>query len=183
MLKGRTIPFSARFFDKAEVTPQKVKGAVFSLLGEDLEGRTFLDLFAGSGQMALEAASRGSSSVVTGERDRSRAQHISESAENLDVCHILEVFPLDYRHLLRIMKREGRAFDVIFVDPPYEKVKGRAETLIRILEDLSSGDLLRDDGRILVQHFTSNILPGIIGKLARKESREYGSTSITIYGL
>ncbi len=181
-LKGRTIPIPSRVFGKAEITTQKVKGALFSLLGEDLEGKAFLDLFGGSGQIAMEAASRGCLNVVTGERERIRAKHISENAEKLNVADIIEVFPVDYRHLLRIMKREGRTFDIIFADPPYEKVKGRPDTLISILKELSTGNIIKSEGWLLVQHFTSNHLPGTIGDLKRRENREYGSTSLTVYG-
>ena len=53
--RGKIIPFDNSKFDEADITPQRVKGAVFSILGEDLHGLIFLDMFAGSGQMGFEA--------------------------------------------------------------------------------------------------------------------------------
>ena len=70
-LKGRTIPFNSRRFGNARITSGRVKEAVFSILGTDLSGKRFLDLFAGSGQIGFEAYSRGAH-VVMNDFDRRR---------------------------------------------------------------------------------------------------------------
>lgn len=70
--KGRTIPFSNRKFNNADITPQKLKGALFSILGEDLTGKSFLDLYACSGQVGIEAVSRGASFVLFNELNKKK---------------------------------------------------------------------------------------------------------------
>src|SRR3990172_4106761 len=85
-LKGRVIPFSNKKFDDADITPQKVKGAVFSMIGEWLEGKGFLDLYAGSGQIGLEALSRGADPVVLNEPDARRFHFITSYLDGLDLA-------------------------------------------------------------------------------------------------
>ena len=84
-LKGRRIPFNNRRFGNARVTSGRVKEAVFSMLGTELQGLRFLDLFAGSGQMGLEAFSRGCDAVMN-ELDRPRHAFLTSAAGATSCC-------------------------------------------------------------------------------------------------
>ena len=98
-------------------TSERVKEAVFSMLQFDIEGREILDLFAGSGQMALEALSRGAQHAVLIDRSPEAIKVIQENAEKtklLPNCSIYRSDALDY-----ILRNQGRKFDIIFLDPPY----------------------------------------------------------------
>jgi 16S rRNA (guanine966-N2)-methyltransferase len=96
-------------------TPDRVRETVFNWLGQRLDGKTCLDLFAGSGAMGFEALSRGAARVVMVERDRAVAKALRESAKLLE-AEGLEVIEGD---ALAYLARSGESFDVVFVDPPY----------------------------------------------------------------
>lgn len=99
-------------------TAEKVKEAVFSALQFDLEGRTFLDLFAGSGQMGLEALSRGASRAVFIDESRDAMDVVKENAKKTGFFDRSHFLVSDYRNYLR--KAAGReTFDIVFIDPPY----------------------------------------------------------------
>ena len=98
-------------------TAERVKEAVFSMLQFDIEGREVLDLFSGSGQMALEALSRGASHAVLIDRTPEAIKIIQENAEKTKLqsqCTIYRSDALDY-----IRRNQGKQFDIIFLDPPY----------------------------------------------------------------
>ncbi len=98
-------------------TSERVKEAVFSMMQGDIEGREVLDLFSGSGQMALEALSRGASYAVLVDKSPEAIKIISENAVKTrlnDLCDIRREEFLSY-----IRRNSGKKFDIIFLDPPY----------------------------------------------------------------
>ncbi len=98
-------------------TSERVKEAVFSMLQFDIEGRTVLDLFSGSGQMALEAISRGAASAVMVDKSKQAIKIIEENVNKTrfsSFCKIVNSDSLDY-----INRNVGIKFDIIFIDPPY----------------------------------------------------------------
>lgn len=103
--------------DTTRPTAERVKEAVFSMLQMDIEGREILDLFSGSGQMALEALSRGASHAVMIDRSPLAVKVITENSEKtklLSQCTIKKEDYLDY-----IRRNKGKKFDIVFLDPPY----------------------------------------------------------------
>ena len=98
-------------------TAERVKEAVFSMLQFDIEDRSVLDLFSGSGQMALEALSRGASEAVLIDKSKNAMRVIEKNAEKCilaDMCRIINSDALDY-----IKRNKGKKFDIVFLDPPY----------------------------------------------------------------
>lgn len=180
-LRGKTIPFQNRRFGDADITPQKVKGAVFSMLGERLEGKVFIDLFSGSGQMGFEALSRGADTVVFNEADRLRCGFIREFASTLDPEFTPLILNMKAADALTYIKGRGIYADVIFADPPYEKVKGEADSYRNILEVIAASGVLKPEGMIIVQHFSSNLLPDTCSLYKRKALKKYGTTSLSVY--
>ncbi len=98
-------------------TASKVKEAVFSMLQFDLEGKRVLDLFAGSGQMALEAVSRGANSAVLVDSSRDAASVIKYNIEKTKLTSRCTFYQTDSESYLR--RAKGERFDIIFLDPPY----------------------------------------------------------------
>ncbi len=99
-------------------TAEKVKEAVFSAIQFDIEGRSFLDLFAGSGQMGLEALSRGASRATFIDASADAMAVVKENARRTGFFDASHFLVSDYRSYIR--KASGRdAFDIIFIDPPY----------------------------------------------------------------
>lgn len=96
-------------------TPDRVRETVFNWLGQDLSGRTCLDLFAGSGVMGFEAASRGAKQVVMVEADASVLKVLHANAEQLQASQV----ELKLMDAMTFIHADSRRFDVIFLDPPY----------------------------------------------------------------
>ncbi len=146
-------------------TPGRVKESLFSILMNRIEGARVLDLFAGTGAIGFEAASRGASRVVSVEAHRETAHAIEEAAKDLDLADRLTVVaaPAE-RALYRI---EG-PFDVVYLDPPYAN-----EVPLQIFRLLLERGLLADDAVVIYEHGAKTILPDIPG---------YRSTREEVYG-
>lgn len=106
-----------KFPDRVDLrpTPDRVRETLFNWLGQDLTGAVVLDLFAGSGALGIEAASRGARRVVLVERDRLAVRALQENCANLD-AHQMEVVKGD---ALEFLARDRTRYHVIFLDPPF----------------------------------------------------------------
>jgi len=104
-------------------TQNKVRKAVFDILG-DIEGLSFLELFAGSGAVGFEALSRGAASLTLVEPERESLQAIRRNIESLGITDC-SLIPLDSESAIRLLHKEKKSFEIIFLDPPYYK-KGTA---------------------------------------------------------
>lgn len=98
-------------------TADRLRETLFNWLGQTLDGKVCLDLFAGSGALGFEALSRGAARVVMVERDRQALRALRENAEKLG-AERLELHDAD---ALQFLSRESRRFDVVFLDPPFHK--------------------------------------------------------------
>jgi 16S rRNA (guanine966-N2)-methyltransferase len=159
-------------------TTDKVKEAIFNMIGPYFEFGIGLDLFAGSGGLGIEALSRGLEKVIFVDKD-TKAFHIIK--ENIESCNLMdksEVYRNDAdRALKAILKREIR-FDYIFLDPPYKK-----QQLIKLLELFTKENLLNPNGIILCEHASDVVLPDEVGSLKIIKHEKYGIIGITIYQL
>lgn len=100
-------------------TAERTKEAVFSKLQFDLEGRSVLDLFAGSGQMGLEALSRGAAEAVLCDKSKDAIAIITKNAEKTRLKDKSMILCADYADCLVRMASLGKRFDIVFLDPPY----------------------------------------------------------------
>ncbi len=103
--------------DATRPTAERVKEAIFSMIQFDVEGRRVLDLFAGSGQLALEAVSRGAASAVLVDKSRDAVRIIEENIKKTKLeaaCTVRQADCLDF-----LRRAKGTQFDLIFLDPPY----------------------------------------------------------------
>ncbi len=180
-LRGKIIPFQNSRYGDADITPQKVKGALFSIIGEQLHGRIFVDLYAGSGQIGFEALSRGAETVILNEADRSRYNFIREFSGKFSGDNKTVVLNLKASEALRYMAERGISADVIFLDPPYEKIKGDADSYNIIITGIAESGILKPEGVIVVQHFSSNILAETCSGYKRISLKKYGTTSLSVY--
>lgn len=116
--RGRTL----RAPRGASVRPtlDRVREAVFDILGDRVAGRRVLDLFAGTGAMALEALSRGASSAVLVEADPRVFEVLRNNVESLG-ADSAEALLMDYRAAARLLRARKEQFDLVFLDPPYGK--------------------------------------------------------------
>lgn len=180
-LRGRVIPFENRHYDDADITPQKVKGAIFSMIGEWLPGRSFLDLYAGSGQIGLEALSRGAAPVVLNEMDAARFRFIRKCIEDFGPLPSARLFNLPASRALELLHEKGSCFDYIFLDPPYRKTKEADDPYGDIIEQAGSLELLAPGGEIIVQHYSENAPAETISRFHVRNVKHYGKTTLTVY--
>jgi 16S rRNA (guanine(966)-N(2))-methyltransferase RsmD len=127
-------------------TPDRVRETLFNWLGQDLTGMLCLDLFAGSGALGFEAASRGANQVVLVERDRNIVQVLRDNARALRAdAGTVEVVRAD---ALEFLAHNRQAYDVVFVDPPYALWE-RAEPVTKLLSGLRQH--LAPGGRVYLE--------------------------------
>jgi 16S rRNA (guanine(966)-N(2))-methyltransferase RsmD len=151
-------------------TGEKVRAAVFNLLGQFFDGGAVLDLYAGSGALALEALSRGCAQATCVEADRRAVEVIRRNAEALGWAERVAV-----RHgrVEDLAPRLPGGFSLAFVDPPYADGPAAALAIV--------GDLLSPGGRAVAEHDAKAPPPDRIGPLALEDRRSYGGTGISIY--
>lgn len=178
--RGRQIP-SGRRLRQIRLTSTRLKEAVFSMLGPDLNGRTFLDLCAGSGQMGLEALSRGAH-VELNEPDHRRRRQIRALLYQWR-AGVAGLHSAKAQHLIPQLAAAGRRFDIVYADPPYHARYCGAPLLLGLIEALGESPLLNDEGLLFVQHQIDLVVPERTGHLAHIQQRAYGNTTLSIYRL
>lgn len=157
-------------------TADKVKEAIFNMIGPYFEGGKGLDLFAGSGNLGIEALSRGLGSVVFVDRD-GKAVHVIK--ENIKACGLeerAEIYRNDAERALKALNKREARFDCIFLDPPYNK-----QQLVKLLEILSRQNLVSPSGIIVCEHSADVQLPAQVGSLLKVKDERYGMIAISIY--
>ena len=150
----------------------RVKEAVFNIIQFDIEGRNVLDLFAGTGQLGIEALSRGAKKAVFVD---SGAGAIRLIRENLKICGFLKRATVVPGDALRYLENDEK-FDLIFIDPPYDA--GLADkALIKIAEF----DKLNKNGIIICETRVGSVLPVVAPPYFMQKDYKYGSVRITRY--
>jgi 16S rRNA (guanine966-N2)-methyltransferase len=157
-------------------TTDKVKEAVFSMIGPYFEGGQVLDLFAGTGGLGIEALSRGMDKGIFIDIEKKSVDTVQHNLEAAGFTDKAEIYRNDAGRALKLLGKRGLQFDLVFLDPPY-KMKAIAE-LITSLEEQA---LLEPNAWIIVEHDAEDDLAGKIGTLQLKKRAEYGETAITIY--
>ena len=153
-------------------TTGKVKEALFSVIQFDIEGRRVLDLFAGTGQLGIEALSRGAECAVFVERRRDALQVIRE---NLEACGMTDKARVVNGDAMSYLK-SGEKFDLIFLDPPYA-----SGLLEQALEEIVRFDICRRHGIIVVESAADKTLPPLAGPYALHREYRYGKIKLTVY--
>ena len=116
--KARGIKLATLEGEATRPTSERAKEAVFSMIQFDLEGREVLDLFGGSGQLALEALSRGAANAAVYDRSRAAVAIINQNAEKTKLAENCRVLCADWSDALQRYERRAK-FDIVFLDPPY----------------------------------------------------------------
>ncbi|HOW36603.1 MAG TPA: 16S rRNA (guanine(966)-N(2))-methyltransferase RsmD [Candidatus Omnitrophota bacterium] len=163
-------------------TSDLIRRAVFDILGHDLEGLDFLDLFAGSGSVGLEAISRNAKRVVFVEKEGLCAKVIQENLTLLKITGYdtyqspFFVINSDTFSVIRQMHKRGEKFNIVFIDPPYglELAKKTLKTLIPC-------DILHRNCFIVLQHDKKESLPAEEGRFSLITQRRYGNSFLSIY--
>ena len=153
-------------------TAEKTKMAIFNTLQFDIEGRKVLDLFGGSGQLTLEALSRGASSAFVCELDRDAFDIIKRNAQKTKLFDRMRLVCTDYKSALKSLSGKER-FGLIFLDPPY-----KSTYLADALRKIADGELLEDSGYIVCETEASE--PVCIDGFTVFKHSKYGRAYVTI---
>ncbi len=165
-------------------TQNLVRKALFDVIGDELLGCDFLDLFAGSGAVGLEALSNGAKSACFVEADPKCVEVITANIILLDlIAHVKQGLMYTVIHAeafasIKQIVRRGNKYDIIFVDPPYGRELGK-----KILKTLEAYDIVRTNCLIIIEHEKSEKLPEVSGKFFRNEQRKYGASVLSFYRL
>ena len=157
-------------------TADRVKEALFSILQSRLFGARVLDLYGGSGALALEAISRGASSAVIADQSPKACQIIAENIESLRVGGKAALLRMKDTQALKALHGQGCAFDLIFLDPPYRM---ETESVCGLIQEYG---LLKKDGMLVIEHSRSR-RPALPAPYIETDHREYGAAGLTFFAL
>ena len=154
-------------------TADRVKEALFSIINFDLPGASVLDLFAGSGQLGIEALSRGANRAVFIDAREDACKIIRENIRRTKFENQARVIRSDYLEYLRRCKEK---FDIILLDPPYAEV-----FLENALKSITEIDILQSGGIIIAERPIEKELLLDFEGFTRSKDYKYGKTLLTIY--
>jgi 16S rRNA (guanine(966)-N(2))-methyltransferase RsmD len=152
-------------------TVERVKEGIFSAISFEIEGRRVLDLFAGSGQMGIEALSRGAVSCLFADRNR---EAVAVIKRNLPTTKLFSKATVVCRDALELLQYETGPFDLVFLDPPYAD-----GLLLPCLEKL--GDRIAAGGAVLCESDGQTDLPEQVGPLTLQRTYRYGRVLVRLY--
>lgn len=164
--------------EKIRPTSDKVREALFNILSREIVGSSFLDCYAGSGAVGIEALSRGAERVIFVEADK-RAVTLIKG--NLERCHLEDKAVIIQRIFERSSKRIKDlqdSFDFIFADPPYQRTNYG-----RLLRQAVEQNLLKSRGWFIIEHMKKDSLPEEIDELSKVKAKYYGQTALSFYRL
>lgn len=162
--------------DAVRPTAGRVKESLFNILPRDFTGARVLDVFAGSGNLTIEALSRGAGRAVLIDASERAGEMIRDNLGRLGFAERTEVWIAPAARSLRALARRGERFDYIFLDPPYDQdLAGRTVDLI------GRCNLLRQDGILVLEHSRRERVDAGYGPLQLHDQRRYGDTLLSFY--
>lgn len=154
-------------------TSDKVKGAIFSSLGNSFTQGRMLDCYSGTGNIALEAISRGMEQAVCVDIHKKAIQVILTNVKNLQVQDQVQVIQ---GNIFSVLPQLKEPFDLVYIDPPYQKEEN--EKLLHALEEYQ---LVCDEGIVVVESLAEQTWPQQVKTLIKYKEKEYRGTRITYY--
>jgi len=163
-------------------TSDKVREALFSILGARVEDAPFLELYAGTGAVGIEALSRGAGRAVFVDSSPNAVRLIRENLDALGYRERGYVIGKDVLVFLRSTAYELGPFEIVFVDPPYHEGMGE-KTMAALGEAPSddSPDFLVPGSVVVYEHYKKHPAPESFGRLAKKKDYAYGDTALSVY--
>lgn len=154
-------------------TTDKVKGAIFNMIGPYFDGGRVLDLFSGSGSLAIEAISRGMDEAVLVESNRQAQAIITENIKMTKAQNQFHLLKMDANKAIGMLKGP---FDLVLLDPPYAK-----EEIIKNITDLEDAGLLSEEVMIVCESDKAVDLPEEISHFGIWKQKTYGISKVTVY--
>lgn len=153
-----------------------VKESLFSIISPYIQDCIFLDLFSGTGNIALEALSRGAKRAVMIEQEQEALKIIIENINALGYENKSRAYKNDVLRAVEILGRKGEKFDIIFMDPPYKQ-----DLCKKTLKSIEKSDILNEGGLIICEHHIFEDLEDELYGFRKADQRKYGKKTITFY--
>lgn len=163
--KGRIRPLS-----------DQAREALFNILGSKIIDSYFLDLFAGTGAVGIEALSRGAKISIFVEINKKTVEIIRENLRSTDLYDFAEVYSIDALRAIKILGGKGSKFDIIFLGPPYDSPQ-----LEKAMVRLSEIDILNSKGIIVAEHRSKQHIAENYKDLQKFRDNRYGDTVLSFY--
>lgn len=157
-------------------TLDRVKQSIFNIIQNRVSGAKVLDVFAGTGSLGLEAASRGAELCYLIDKGETTFKLLKQNIENLNFSDICKCYNIDSYAALNEFGNKGMIFDLIFIDPPYLK-----DMIPPAIDIITEKSLLEKDGLIITKIDSSEKIYGGNGKIVLVDNRKYGNTTICFY--
>lgn len=157
-------------------TTDKVKESIFNMIGPYFDGGRCLDLFSGSGSLAIEAVSRGVSEAVCVEKNYQAMKIIRENIGITKREEQFKVLKMDADRAINELQLAGEAFDLVLLDPPYAK-----QAIESQIQKLFVGQLLAKNATVVCETDKTVVLPKTFEDLVCIREQTYGITKVTIY--
>lgn len=171
-------------------TSDRLRETLFNVIGPEIEDSVFVDLFAGSGAVGIEALSRGAHRAIFAEKHRAAAAQLRSNLESLGIPVLgpgdhpdrafggaAEIFVRDACVVIDLLAARGRKVDFVFADPPYADSIAYRDTM----ELLGESPLMPPGSRLIVEHERRRELPTVLEQLERVRMIEHGSTTLSFY--
>jgi len=159
-------------------TSDRLREALFDILQSRIEGSFFVDGYAGTGAVGIEAVSRGASDVAFLENHRPTAALIRKNLESLGISEGVEVIPGDVCRGLATLAARGVPADILFFDPPYAK----GEEYARVMEALDGSALVGEETLIIFERARKTTLAAAYGPLVRTRTVVQGDAALDFFG-
>lgn len=158
-------------------TGDKVKESLFQIIGPFFNEGICLDLFAGSGSLAIEALSRGMERAILVDKQQKAISIIHRNTDSVGLNKRVEIYRNDAFRALKVLTKRGLQFDLIFLDPPYHKI-----SYLKLLDEITEGNLVKKNGTIVCEHDPKLMIemePTLFTKI--KQEVYSSTTAITIF--
>lgn len=157
--------------EETRPTADKIKGAVFSSLQSYLHGN-MLDCYSGTGNMGLEALSRGMDFCTMVDQNKEAVQVIKKNVKALQVrqCEVIQ------GNIFTVIPQLQKQYQIVYIDPPYAKQENH-----RLLETLDTYDLVCEEGWVIIESRKEDQFEDQIASFHKQKEKKYGNTKITYY--
>lgn len=174
----RGVKLAAPSGEKTRPTTDKIKEALFSILQMRIPDCAFLDLFSGSGQMGIEAVSRGAHMAVLVDENNAASEVILTNLRKTKLQDKTKFMKRDVLRALQVISEEHSTFDLIYMDPPYSQA---VPLFSRIATVISEKKLLVPGGLLILEHSVADEPPENVMNLTLYRRCKYGATMLTFY--
>ena len=170
--KGRTLLIPGK--SKARPTSDRIKESLFNILSS-VSGKTFIDAFAGTGNIGIEALSRGAAFAAFIEKDVMLSEYIKKNLSRCGFSGRYQIFTTDVRKAVLTLQANRLCFDIIFADPPYET--GMVKETLSYFAD---GTLISENSLLIIQHSVREELrQDKVEAFTLTDQRRYGDTALS----